>query len=105
MQECGLKSTQPSAIRSHSLVVSVKVDSCEDSKACFIVCLIPIEPKSFQPCFAQCFPSKCECKSGFVREGGSCIDPKECTTSIKLAAAFSAVQSYGTSAVMPISFT
>ncbi|KAK6050435.1 trypsin Inhibitor like cysteine rich domain protein, partial [Cooperia oncophora] len=31
-----------------------------------------------RPCTTQCLPPKCQCKSGFVRDGGRCIDPNSC---------------------------
>ncbi|PIO63985.1 trypsin Inhibitor like cysteine rich domain protein, partial [Teladorsagia circumcincta] len=30
------------------------------------------------PCTTQCLPAKCQCKSGFVREAGQCIDENSC---------------------------
>ncbi|KAK6757776.1 hypothetical protein RB195_015538 [Necator americanus] len=31
-----------------------------------------------RPCTLNCLPPKCQCKDGYVREGGRCIDPKKC---------------------------
>ncbi|XGW04957.1 hypothetical protein V3C99_015830 [Haemonchus contortus] len=31
-----------------------------------------------RPCTMNCLPPKCQCKSGFVREGGQCIDHSDC---------------------------
>ncbi|WKY13353.1 hypothetical protein Q1695_004289 [Nippostrongylus brasiliensis] len=47
----------------------------------FNICATDCEPTCVpmgRPCHADCFPPKCQCKEGFVRDAGKCIERSKC---------------------------
>ncbi|RCN43636.1 hypothetical protein ANCCAN_10407 [Ancylostoma caninum] len=84
--------------------------TCAADPACpanevFNICASDCEETCVQmgrPCTLNCLPPRCQCKGGFVREGGKCILPEQCPNRQMLKPV---TQSYVDEPVTPSSLT